>query len=154
MGEMHGDQPENGYTFSRHFKAPRALVYEVWSSPEHRRQWLAPKDFHQVEVGGDPAPGAPWFAVIRSPGGKDHRMEGKFLEVIPGERIVQTHQWINDDGPGVRTIITVTFEDDGDGTRMTFTQTGFTTEDFRASNSEGWSEAVDSFGAYLKRQAA
>lgn len=154
MVEMHGPQPENGYTFSRHLPAPRALVYEVWTSAEHRQRWLAPKDFQQVEAGGVPQPGAPWFAVIRSPGGKDHRMEGEYLEVVPGERVVQTHQWINDEGPGVKTVITVTFEDEGDGTRLTFTQTGFTEEGVRVSNSEGWSEAVDNFTAYLIHKAA
>ena len=81
-------------------------------------------------------------------------MEGEYVEVVPGRRIVQTHQWINADGPGVKTLITITFEDEGSKTRLTFTQTGFEARDMRLSNSEGWGEVLDNLDAYLRREAA
>ncbi|MEO7113934.1 MAG: SRPBCC domain-containing protein, partial [Polyangiaceae bacterium] len=30
---------------SRVFEAPRALVYDVWTQPEHLTQWFCPKGF-------------------------------------------------------------------------------------------------------------
>ncbi|WP_425062645.1 SRPBCC family protein [Pyruvatibacter mobilis] len=158
MGKMqidvHGEMPSNGYTITRLLDAPRDLVFSVWTEPEHIRNWMFPANFQHTDGGGEVRVGGEWFAVIRSPGGEDYRMEGEYVEVVPGRRIVQTHQWINADSPGVKTLITITFEDEGSKTRLTFTQTGFEARDMRLSNSEGWGEVLDNLDAYLRREAA
>ena len=51
--------------------------------------------------------------------------------------------------PGLETVITVTFEDHGSGTKLTFRQAAFTTVAARDSHAEGWGEALDNLAAHV-----
>ena len=58
----------------------------------------------------------------------DHGFEGRFREVTPQERLVQTFEW--DGMPGYVTVNTAEFDDLGDGrTRVITTAQFFTTEE-------------------------
>jgi uncharacterized protein YndB with AHSA1/START domain len=101
---------------TRMFDAPPPTVFKAWSQAELFRQWWVPK-------------GAPMRLLscdmdVRT-GGK-YRLEfgfgddsmafyGKYLEVIPDQRIV----WTNDEGEE-GAVTTVTFEPQGGKTLLTF----------------------------------
>lgn len=101
---------------TRTFDAPRAMVFKAWSEPELFRRWWVPQGAGISLVGCD--------MDVRT-GGK-YRLEfgagdqtmafyGKYLDVVPGERIV----WTNDEG-GEGAVTTVTFTDQGGKTLLTF----------------------------------
>ncbi len=142
--------PRPGFRLSRHYNAPRALVFEAWSKKEHIDNWMVPHGFTVVESEADFREGGTWSLTMRSPEGNDWKMGGEYREIVESERIVQTHQWRNEGGSDLVTLITVTFADEDGGTRLNFSQTGFEKSDVRISNSEGWSEVLESLGAYLE----
>ena len=72
-----------------------------------------------------------------------------FASIVPPDRLVFTHAWIEDGRPGPETLVTVTFEEDDGGTMMRFTQTGFTTRADRDGHRGGWSESFERLDAYL-----
>jgi uncharacterized protein YndB with AHSA1/START domain len=134
----------------RIFDAPRALVYEMWATPEHLGTWSAPKGFTIPEARTDFRQGGGWYAHMRSHDGADHRVQGKYLEIVEGARIVMTHAWI--DGacnPGPETLVTVTFEDHGKKTKMTFLQEGFTSAAARDGHADGWNQCFDLLDTHL-----
>lgn len=143
---------EISLTLTRVFDAPRSLVYRMWSEPEHLAAWCYPKDFTVPEAQMDFRVGGVNSATLRSPGGEDYRMRSVYKEILPGERLVFTHCWLDEDGkPGHETLVTVTFEDAGAGgkTRLTFHQTRFESEASRDSHAEGWGETLDHLEAHL-----
>ncbi len=79
----------------RIFDAPRALVYAMWSTPAHLGKWSAPKGFTIPEARTDFREGGSWYAHMRSPDGEDHRVQGKYLEIVENARIVMTHAWLD-----------------------------------------------------------
>jgi uncharacterized protein YndB with AHSA1/START domain len=134
----------------RIFNAPRALVYAMWSTPAHLGKWSAPKGFTIPEARTDFRQGGSWYAHMRSPDGEDHRVQGKYLEIAENARIVMTHAWL--DGacnPGPETVVTVTFEDHGKKTKMTFLQEGFTSAASRDGHEGGWNQCFDLLDAHL-----
>lgn len=136
----------------RIFNAPRALVYEAWTTPGHLKEWSAPEGFTIPEARTDFREGGTYFAHMRSPGGEDHRVQGRYLEIIEGKRIVMTHAWL--DGAcqaGPETTITVTFEDIGNTTRMTFRQDGFASIAARDGHEQGWSSCFDLLAILLEK---
>ncbi|CCB67073.1 MULTISPECIES: SRPBCC domain-containing protein [unclassified Hyphomicrobium] len=137
----------------RIFAAPRALVYEAWTTPEHLGQWSAPEGFTIPEARADFRKGGDYFARMRSPAGDDHCVRGKYLDMVEGKRIVMTHAWL--DGAcqaGPETTITVTFDDVGDGkTKMTFLQEGFTSALARDGHAEGWTSAFNLLAILLEK---
>ena len=76
----------------------------------------------EVERGGR------WRFVEHGPEGV-HGYEGRFREVAPPERLVQTFEW--DGAPGYVAVETVTFDDLGDGRTRVVTVTLFHTAEER-----------------------
>lgn len=143
-------------TITRVFDAPRDLVFSMWSSPDHMKRWFGPKGFTIIEadMAVDFRPGGTWFSHFRSGTGKDHRMTGTYREIVEPERIVFSHAWIDEnDDPGHQTLITVTLDDLGGQTKLTFHQTSFETEDDRNSHEHGWGEFLDRLASCLDQRA-
>jgi uncharacterized protein YndB with AHSA1/START domain len=95
----------------RVFDAPRDRVWRAFTDPALVAQWWGRGnrlvvERMEVERGGH------WRFVEHGPDGV-HGFEGRYREVTPQERIVQTFEW--DGMPGYVSLDTATFEDLGDG---------------------------------------
>jgi uncharacterized protein YndB with AHSA1/START domain len=94
--------------------------------------------------------GGTYRACIRSPEGKDHRMQGVYREIVEPERLVFTFAWEDEDSqPKHQTIVTVTFVEQGSKTLLTFHQAVFESLEARDSHRSGWSECLDRLADYL-----
>jgi uncharacterized protein YndB with AHSA1/START domain len=96
----------------RVFNAPRDRVWRAMTDPELVVQWWGrgnKLDLERFEV----RRGGHWRFVEHAPGGKSECFEGRFREVTPPERIVQTFEW--DGMPGHVVVEFMTLEDLGDG---------------------------------------
>ncbi len=57
-------------------------------------------------------PGGSWHATMVSPDGERLRLRGTYREVVPPERLVFTHAWLDADGqPGPETVVTVELDE-------------------------------------------
>ena len=82
---------------TRVFDAPRDLVYEAWTTPEHVTQWLLGPDGWTMPVCEmDLRPGGAWRRVWRKGDGSEMEMRGEYREVSPPERVVETESWGGD----------------------------------------------------------
>lgn len=140
---------------TRELEAPRSVVYEVWTNVEHMKAWWGPKDFTTEELEVDFRVGGQYRARIRDKDGKSHDMLGVYREIAPPERLAFTHRWKNDDGTlSPETTVTVTFEELGAKTRLTFAQVGFDSDRERDSHRGGWNEVMDKLGNFLDHRRA
>src|SRR5688500_14001873 len=120
---------------TRVFDARRELVFKAWTEREYLMQWSAPHGFTVTESDGDLRPGGRYRAAMRSPEGNDYRLGGVYKEIVAPERLVFPHAWEDDTGKlGHATEVTVTLQDLGGKTKMTFRQTGFETASSRDSH--------------------
>jgi uncharacterized protein YndB with AHSA1/START domain len=102
---------------TRTFDAPRHLVFRAWSESELFRKWWMPKDAPATIVGCDmDVRTGGKYRLEFSMGGETMAFFGKYLEVVPGEKIV----WTNDEGEDEGAVTTVSFADQGDKTLLTF----------------------------------
>jgi uncharacterized protein YndB with AHSA1/START domain len=107
---------------SRHFAAPRELVFKAWSGAEHIKHWFSPEGCSVPEAEVDFRAGGAFAVCMRMPGGEDHWMNGAFDEVSPPDRLAFTAS-VSFGGEKRFTVQTVvTFADEGAGTRMTVHQ--------------------------------
>jgi len=110
----------------RVFNAPRERVWRAFTDPELVKQWWGRGNTLVVER-MEVRRGGHWRFVEHSPDGV-HGFEGRYREVTPPERIVQTFEW--DGMPGYVAVETAVFEDLGDGrTRVVSTSLFHTTEE-------------------------
>src|SRR5579863_6976594 len=94
--------------FTRHFVAPRELVFEAWTNPQHVAQWWGPVGFTTTIHEMDVRPGGEWRLTMRGPDGTDYKNRIVFLEVAKPERLVYKHEPEKDTEP-VNFETTVTF---------------------------------------------
>jgi uncharacterized protein YndB with AHSA1/START domain len=136
---------------TRIIDAPRALVFKVWSTPEHMVRWWGPKDFTAPSIKMDFRPGGAYRACIRSPEGKDEWMSGVYREIVEPERIVFTFRWEepSENMPGRENLVTVTFTDHNGKTRLNLRQAFFETVEQRDSHHGGWTECLDRLAALM-----
>jgi uncharacterized protein YndB with AHSA1/START domain len=105
---------------TRLFDAPRHLVWEAMSKPEHvRRWWGALDDMHTMSVCEiDFRVGGTWRFVGRSPQG-EYGFHGEYREIDPPERVVFTE--IYDPFPDDGSVVTSVLTEEGGKTRLTVT---------------------------------
>src|SRR3954467_3204680 len=104
---------------TRVFDAPRRLVFEAWTNPEHLPNWmLGPGGWTMPVCEIDLAPGGAWHFVWRNDSGEEMAMRGLYRQVTPPKRVVTTEAW-GGDWPST----TNTLELVGGDTRTTVTKT-------------------------------
>jgi uncharacterized protein YndB with AHSA1/START domain len=143
------DMAQHELVITRTFDAPRALVFKAWTKPEHMVRWLGPKNFTAPSCTMDFRPGGAYRACICSPDGKEYWMRGIYREIVEPERLIFTFSWEEEGERGRENLVTVTFAEQGDKTRMTFRQAFFESISERDSHNEGWSECFDRLAQYL-----
>jgi uncharacterized protein YndB with AHSA1/START domain len=110
----------------REFDAPRTKVWRAYTEPELVARWWGRGNKLVIET-MDVVRGGHWRFVEHGPEGQ-HGFEGRYREVTPESRIVQTFEW--DGMPGHTVLETAELEDLGDGrTRVTSTSLFFTAEE-------------------------
>ena len=135
----------------RVFNAPRERVWRAFTDPEQVALWwgrgnkLAIERM-EVERGGH------WRFVEHGPDGV-HGFEGRYREVTPPERIVQTFEW--DGMPGYVAVETAIFEDLGDGrTRVVNISLFHTAEERDGMLKSGMEQGLNESYAALDRLLA
>lgn len=115
---------------TRVFDAPRALVWEAWTKPEHLASWWGPRGFTTTIEEHDLRPGGRFKHVMHGPDGTDYPNLSVFREIVPQERIAYSHGGGRKGGAGTHFEATWTFESLGpDRTRVTGRSVFETAED-------------------------
>lgn len=147
---------------TREFAAPRQLVWDVWTQPEHIEKWFGPKGFDtrvekfEFKVGGRSV------YVMVGPDGVEYPASGVFREIEPIEKIVSTDEF----GDGIEDIeamkgvdlpqgmiTTYLFDDLAERTKLTIITSHPTLEDRKKHEAmgvvDGWNSSLDKAEEYF-----
>jgi uncharacterized protein YndB with AHSA1/START domain len=143
---------ERELLMTRWLDAPPELVFRVWTQPEHLANWWGPEGFTLPFCEMEVKPGGRFRMHIRkADGSESYWMRGEYREVTAPERLVFTFAWEDEQGEPVHeTVITATFEAEGDGTRFTFHQAMFRTAVECEDHRGGWTSCFDRLEAYVR----
>jgi uncharacterized protein YndB with AHSA1/START domain len=95
----HNTEPsEQELVITRVFDAPRELVFEAWTEPEHFVRWWGPKGYTTPFCKIDLRPGGVVHHCMRSPEGREVWTKGIFREIVVPERIVLTDSFADAEG--------------------------------------------------------
>jgi uncharacterized protein YndB with AHSA1/START domain len=107
------DTTKRELKISRLLNAPRELVWEMWSDPEHIKHWWGPSGFKNTISKMDVKVGGEWEFVMHGPDGTDYKNKHIYKEIIKPERLVLEHV------TAPKFQLTVTFVEQGDQTLLT-----------------------------------
>jgi uncharacterized protein YndB with AHSA1/START domain len=137
---------------TRTFNAPRPLVFEAWTNPQHVPHWmLGPEGWTMPVCEIDLRPGGEWHFVWRREDGTEMSMRGVYREVVPPERLVNTESW-GADWP--ETVNTLVLREEGGKTTATTTMEFPSKEArdaaFKTGMTDGVSVSFDRLDDYLR----
>ncbi len=140
----------------RIFDAPRELVWQAWTKPDHFKRWWGPRNFTAPVSEIDFRVGGKYLHCMRGPDGKDYWSSGVYREIVPMERIVLTDSFADEKGNIVpashygmtgdwplELLVTVTFEELGGKTKMLLRHDGIPSGIMRELTEAGWTESFD-----------
>lgn len=116
--ELINEVKDNQILMIRELDAPRQLVWEVFTNPQHLANWWGPTGFSittqemNVQVGGN------WILTMHDPDGRDYPNMIEYLEVVEPERIVFQH--VPEGSEKVSHKTTILLEEIGNKTKLTF----------------------------------
>jgi len=144
------------------FKAPREQVWKAWTNPGIMIRWWGPKSYTSPAFKIDLRVGGTYVGCMRTPQGKDIWSTGTYRKIVPQERLVFTDSFADEHGNAVpasyygmtgnwppELLVTVIFEEQGDGTRMTLRHAGIPTDRLRELTEVGWKESFHKLARVL-----
>jgi uncharacterized protein YndB with AHSA1/START domain len=139
---------------TRVFDAPRRLVFEAWTSPEHLPRWmLGPEGWTMPVCEIDLRPGGAWHFVWRRADGTEMEMHGAYREIKPPERLVSTESW---GGNWPETLNTLVLSEKDGKTTVTLTILYPSKEARDAATKTGMKDGVsasfDRLAEYLRKK--
>jgi uncharacterized protein YndB with AHSA1/START domain len=128
---------------SHRYAAPREDVFDAWINPEVLKRWWAAAPTWETPLADvDAREGGSYRLSMRTDTGDVHTVAGAFTEVRPPERLAYTWSW--DEGPDAAmagsedTHVIVDFLEDGAGTLVKLTHSGFSNEEIKGMHIHGW----------------
>ncbi len=92
----------------REFAAPARLVWRAVTEPDLVRRWWHAGRGEMTACEIDLRVGGRWRYAMRPEGGEEFAFYGEFLEIVPGERVVQTETYAPfPDAPNTNTMTLV-----------------------------------------------
>ncbi|HEY3993243.1 MAG TPA: SRPBCC domain-containing protein [Ktedonobacteraceae bacterium] len=116
------DAREQEFVVERQFTAPRTLMFQVFTQPEHLKRWWAPQPYTIPTCTIDLRPGGIWHYCMRSPEGQEHWARSVYREIMPPEKLVYTSTFADEHANPIEGIpehlTTVTFTEEADKTSV------------------------------------
>ncbi len=144
--------PDREIVMTRVVDAPRRLVWEAYTNPEHVPHWMLGPDGWTMPVCEiDLRPGGEWHFVWRRGDGTEMEMRGHYHEVTPPERFVNSESW-GGDWPETTNTLTLTEHDGKTTITSTICYPSQEARDaaFRTGMKDGASTSFDRLAVHLR----
>ena len=158
------------FVISRLLKAPRQLVWEAYTRPEHLQHWFGPKGSTVTHSQMDWRDGGSYHYAMTTAEGQELWGKWQLRAIVPPEKLELIQHFSDPQGGVTRnpwtvlwplyTLSTTTFTEEGSNTRLTIEWAAYnaTPEEeanFAASHAgmqQGWGGSLDVLADYLSLQ--
>ena len=128
---------------TRTFDAPARLVFEAWTKPDLFKQWWVPRSMgmtlRSCEL--DVRTGGKYRLVFGDDPANPMAFFGKYLDVVPNQRIV----WTNEESGADGSVTTVTFEEKNGKTTLVMSELYPTKEALDAAGTAAQEATYETF---------
>jgi uncharacterized protein YndB with AHSA1/START domain len=152
---------EDAVVIERTFDAPVDLIWQMWTNPEHFKNWYGPNGFTVPVAEMDVRVGGKRLICMASPDGSMKMWTtGEYTEIVPNERFVYIESPADEngnvvspstmgmpDGYPAMTEVTVLLEDLGGRTKMVMTHAGVPAD---SGAGGGWEQAFVKLEDYIE----
>ena len=128
---------------TRVLPAGREEVWRAMTDPGMVPEWFGPKGFSSPGVEFEPRVGERFRIAMQPPDGDPFHLDGEFREVETPSRLSYTFLWDPPHPDDRETVVTLSLEEGGPETEVTFAQGEFATVERLELHRDGWSDSFD-----------
>lgn len=158
MSAKGNDPTDSEVVITRTFDAPRRLVWQAWTDPQHIMRWWGPAGFNNETCESDLRVGGRFRLEMRAPDGNVYPCIGTFREIVEHERIVYDGEAAEGHpcGAGIppRAVVTISFADTQGKTHLTLHTRFASTERKQAAAAArfvvSWEEALERLAGTMR----
>lgn len=137
---------------------PVNQVFAAWTNPEILGQWFGPHSHrcvvekYEFQINGK-------YQIRMIPvsedtdcagdSSEDSVCAGSFVEIVPDKKIVMTFGWIENGGDIDNTLLSVTFNESGDGTEITLLHERLPNKPAADAHRGGWEGTLECLEEFL-----
>ncbi len=133
---------------SRVVRAKRERVFEAWIKPEFMQKWFCPQNLIVDEVKAAARVGGKYRIAMKDvERGKIFTTSGIYHEIIPNQKLV--FSWSFDAPDQTNSLVTVTFEDQSGGTKITVLHERYSDMKGEDTHLQGWTSALENLEKQL-----
>ena len=118
-------------------------VFAACVEPERLAEWWGPAGFTTPSLELDVRDGGRFRITMQPPDGEAFHLRGEFAQIDPPRRLVYTFEWEEPDPDDQETVVTLSFLEHREGTRLVVDQRPFATEGRLALHDSGWTESLE-----------
>ena len=158
---MSDTNSKDAVVIERTFDAPQALIWQMWTDPEHFKKWYGPQGFTVPVANMELRIGGKRTICMASPDGSMKMWTtGEYTEILPKDRLVYTESPSDENGNVVSpaamgmpegypatTEVTVLLEDLGGRTKMIMTHASIPAD---SGGAGGWAQAFDKLADHIE----
>jgi len=138
-----GDSGVLNLHLERILQARTERVFAACVDPDMLADWWGPAGFTSPSLELEVRDGGRYRITMQPPDGEPFHLRGEFSEVDPPRRLVYTFEWEEPDPDDQETVVTLSFLDHREGTKLVLDQGPFATEARRALHEAGWTESLE-----------
>jgi uncharacterized protein YndB with AHSA1/START domain len=140
---MSGDSGGLTLHLEKVLQARTERVFAACTEREKLAEWWGPAGFTSPSLGLEVRKGGRYRITMQPPDGEAFHLRGEFREVDPPRRLVYTFEWEQPDPDDQETVVTLSFIEHREATRLVLDQGPFATEARRALHEAGWKESLE-----------
>ena len=156
IADLKSKAPLPGETLrlTHRFAAPRDAVFRAWTSADELALWFGPTYAKARKVEVDLRVDGRYSMELHHEDGSVYPLSGRYLEILPPERLVFTWAWGAGEIAHVETQVTMLFAEVGDGTELTLIHEGLPSQTAREKHGEGWTACFASLDRAIAERSA
>jgi uncharacterized protein YndB with AHSA1/START domain len=158
---MSDTNSKDAVVIERTFDAPKALIWQMWTDPDHFKKWYGPKGFTVPVAEMELRVGGRRLICMASPDGSMKMWTtGEYTEIAAQDRLGYTESPADENGNVVSpsamgmpegypatTEVTVLLEELGGRTKMVMTHAGVPAD---SGAGGGWTQAFDKLAEHIE----
>jgi uncharacterized protein YndB with AHSA1/START domain len=132
-------------------RASPEKVFDAFVDPAKLAKWWGPAGFTSPSLELEVRKGGRYRITMQPPEGQAFHLRGEFQEIDRPRRLVYTFVWEEPHPDDQDTVVTLSFLDDGEGTKAVLDQGPFRTEARHALHEAGWTDSFERLARSLAR---
>lgn len=146
------DAEDTTLIITRLIEAPPARVFDAWLNREEWQAWIGPEGMNCEVPLLEPHVGGRYRITMRLTDGRVIPVGGIFRAIERPRTLVFT--WGPEGDSSRESLLTLTFIETGDNTKLTLRQAGLGSVASRDDHVKGWNGALNKLELYLRRRTS